>query len=102
MDTSEQPEVLRVLRQVEEMLIERVNPILQVSHARGGQYRYSGHTISFPQDISTIANKHPRRVEQIYYVIVRICGVEWRYCVFYVKRQCVMDAFHYKIEMDKY
>jgi hypothetical protein len=34
----------------------RVSPLLQVSHAQGGQYKYSGHTISFPQNINTIVN----------------------------------------------
>ena len=48
MDPSEKPHVLRVLTQVEEMLIACVNPILQVTHARGGIYKYSGHTINFP------------------------------------------------------
>jgi len=37
MDPGEQPLVLSILTQVEEMLISRVNPILQVTHARGGQ-----------------------------------------------------------------
>ena len=59
MDPGEQPLVLSILTQVEEMLILRVNPILQVTHACGGQYKYSGHTISFPQDISTILNFIP-------------------------------------------
>jgi predicted Fe-S protein YdhL (DUF1289 family) len=59
MDPGEKPHVLRVLTQVEEMLIARVNPILQVTHARGGKYKYSGHTISFPQDISVIARNLP-------------------------------------------
>ena len=45
---SEQPRVLGILTQVEEMLIALVSPILQVTHARGGQYKYSGHTICFP------------------------------------------------------
>jgi predicted Fe-S protein YdhL (DUF1289 family) len=47
MDPGDQPTVLSILTQVEEMLIARVSPILQVRHARGGQYKYSGHTISF-------------------------------------------------------
>jgi hypothetical protein len=56
MDPSHQPIVLSILTQVEEMLIARVSPILQVRHARGGQYKYSGHTISFPQQIVHIEN----------------------------------------------
>ena len=48
MDPSEQPYVLQNLPQVEEMFIACVNPILQVTHSCGGQYKYSSHTINFP------------------------------------------------------
>ena len=51
MDPDDQPIVLSILTQVKGMLIAQANPILQVRHARGGQYKYSGHTISFPQQI---------------------------------------------------
>ena len=46
MEPSIQPPVLAILTQVEEMLICRANPILQVTHAHGGQYKYYGHTIN--------------------------------------------------------
>eukprot|EP01018_Ginkgo_biloba_P021168 Gb_06945 [translate_table: standard] len=59
MDPKEQPYVLAVLTQVEEMLIARVSPILQVLHAPRGQYKYSGHTISFPQDIHNVTSSLP-------------------------------------------
>ena len=39
MDPGKKPHVLAVLTQVEEMLISRANPILQVTHAHGGQYK---------------------------------------------------------------
>ena len=45
MDLGNQPVVLLVLTQVEEMLISHANPILQVTHAHSGQYKYSVHTI---------------------------------------------------------
>ena len=48
MDLGNWPVVLAVLTQVEEMIISRANPILQVTHAHGGQYKYSGHTILLP------------------------------------------------------
>ena len=51
MDPGIQPPILAILTQVEEMLIFRANPILQVTHAYGGQYKYYGHTICFPQEI---------------------------------------------------
>ena len=59
MDPRNQPCELACLTQIEEMLIACVNPILQVTHAHGGQYKCLGHTITFPQDISTIATSLP-------------------------------------------
>ena len=55
MDPEAQPIDLENLTQVEEMLIARVSPILQVTHATGGQLKYRGHTISFPQNIESVA-----------------------------------------------
>ena len=40
MDPGIQSHVLAVLTQVEEMIISHVNPILQVTHAHDGQYKY--------------------------------------------------------------
>jgi predicted Fe-S protein YdhL (DUF1289 family) len=102
MDIDEKPHVLKVLTQVEEILIARVNPILQVTHARGGQYKYSGHTISFPQDISVIARNLPRRVEDIDFLIVRRRGAQSKYYECYVKTSWVMSALYNKIQMDKF
>ena len=48
MDSGNQPIFLPVLTQVEEIIISHANPILQVTHAHGGQYKYSRHTICFP------------------------------------------------------
>ena len=84
------------------MLIARVNPILQVTHARGGQYKYSGHTISFPQDIVSIAKTLPHRIEDLDILIVRREGPPSKHYDCIVSRSRVMDALHYKICMDKY
>ena len=59
MDPGDQPTALKKFNQVEEMLIARVGPILQVKHAMGGQYKYRKHTIIFPQDIQTITKILP-------------------------------------------
>ena len=45
MDLGIQPPVLATLTQVEEILISRTNPFLQVTHAHGCHYKYYGHTI---------------------------------------------------------
>lgn len=59
------------MTQVEEMLIAWVNQILQVVHACGGEYKYRVHMICPPQDISSIAKKLPRHVEELDFFIVR-------------------------------
>lgn len=59
MDPGEQPACLQHITQIEEMLIARVSPVLQVTYARRGQLKYSGHTICFPQDITVIATYLP-------------------------------------------
>jgi len=84
MDLGEEPKVIRFLTQVEEILIAQVNPILQVTHACGGQYKYSGHTISFPQYISSIVKMLPRRVKQRDFLIVRRGGVRYEFYECYV------------------
>lgn len=70
MDLGEQPLMLQKLTQVEEMLIAGVNPILQVIHTCGGQYKYNGHTISFPHDIKSIAKILPHRITDLDVLIV--------------------------------
>ena len=62
MDPGIQPPILAALTHVEEMLISSTNPVLQVTHAHGGQYKYFGHTIFFPQDISNITKYLPHLI----------------------------------------
>ena len=59
MDPGFQPHVLQDLTQVEEMLIARASPNLQVMHSIGGQYKYRGHTISFLQEIKDVVKTLP-------------------------------------------
>ena len=79
-----------------------MNPILQVTHARGGQYKYSGHTIIFPQDIISIVKTLPHRIEYLDILIIRREGPPSKHYDCIVSRSRVMDALHYKIRMDKY
>lgn len=41
------PDDLPELTQIEEMLIARVYPFVEIRSIRGQQYRYSGHVINF-------------------------------------------------------
>ena len=65
---------LPLLTQVEEMLIFHANQILQVMHAHGGHYKYSGHTICLPQDISNIATSLPHPISNLDILVVHKCN----------------------------
>ena len=71
MDPCIQPPVLAVVTQVEEILISHANPILQVTHGHGGHYKYSGHTICFPQDIANISKYLPHLISELDILVVR-------------------------------
>lgn len=102
MDPGEQPQCLKVLTQIEEMLIARISPILQVTYARGGQLKYSGHTICFPQDITTIASFLPRRIDDLDIIIVNKENIGHQKYNFYVSRSRVYEALQYKINNDPF
>ena len=70
MDPEPQLIGLENLTQVEEMPIARVSPILQVTHATGGQFKYRGHIISFPQNIESVAKKLPHLVKDLPMIVV--------------------------------
>ena len=74
MDLGAQPNVFSILTQIEEMLIARVSPILQARHARGGQYKYSGHTICFPQQNVNIESFLPCHLSNIDILVVKMHG----------------------------
>ena len=102
MDLGEQPHCLQILTQVEEMLIARISPILQVTYARGGQLKYNGYTICFPQDISTIATILPRTIHDLDIIIVNKENIDHQQYNFIVSRARVYEALHYKICNDPY
>ena len=82
------------------MLIAWVNPILQVTHACGGQYKYNGHTISFQQDISSIVKALPHRIEDLDILIFIREGTPSKHYDCIVSRSRVMNALHYKTRME--
>ena len=98
-----QPLVLASLTQIEEMLIARASPILQVMHSIGGQYKYRGHTISFPQEVKDVAKKLPRYIRELdLMIVVQKKGQKGSSYDFTVRKQQVMDALLYKIQHDPY
>lgn len=85
------------------MLIARASPILQVMHSISGQYKYRGHTISFPQEVKDVAKKLPRYIKDLdLMIVVEKKGLQGSSYDFTVKKQKVTDALWYKIENDPY
>ena len=70
MDPGTQPHILGVLTEVEDMLIAHASLILQVMHSIGGQYKYQGHTISFPQEVIDVVNTFPQYINNLYLMII--------------------------------
>ena len=64
------PEALKGLTQIEEMLIARVFPVMQVyTRPRGGQRAYRGHVLNLPHNVQKIADILPREPSVIPIVI---------------------------------
>ena len=84
------------------MLIARVSPILQVTYARDGQLKYSGHTISFPQEISNITSHQPNHVGDLDMLIVNKKSIGQQQYNFYVSRTQVSEVLRFKIQNDLY
>ena len=102
MDPGEQPICLQILTKVEEMLIEKVSPVLQVTYARGSQLKYSSHTIYFPQDISAIATQLPGYINTLDILIINKKNINNQYYSFHVNRNNIFEALTYKIKYDPY
>lgn len=86
---------------MEEMLISRVLPMMQVRYTKGRQLCYKDHIINFPQNIATIATRLPRLPEDTDTVIIRRDTVDLtRHVDFVVRREKVREALQYKINHD--
>lgn len=102
MDPNPQPHVLFVLTQDEHILIAHVNSILQVTHACGGQYKYVGHTISFPKDIRYIVTSFPHMHLDLNIFFVNIFSSDQKSYEFFVSRVWVEVSLQYKWTNDPY
>ena len=84
------------------MLISRANPILQVTRARNGKYKYYVHTIFFPQYISNIATYLPHLISELDILVVCKCNSTNNPYELFDSRTRVLAALQYKMENDPY
>ena len=90
---SEVPLELQGLTQVEEMLIARAFPVIQVyTKPNGGQKAYKGHVLTLPHDVQSIANVLPRYPSDIPVIVFKLDGKESKSKELRVRRKKVIDA----------
>lgn len=86
------PEELKKLTLLEEMLIARVLPEMMVVRLKGGQFGYSAHCISFPQETVAIATCLPKNIADLDVVIIKKIGLHNNHKDFLVNRSRVLAA----------
>ena len=65
MDPVPVPDQLQNLTFIEEQLIARIHPVISVYRIKGGQFKYSGQVINFPQDVFDLVDSLPHSIENI-------------------------------------
>ena len=87
------PACLSGLTQVEEMLISRALPIMQVyTKPRGGQLSYKGHVITLPNNIKEIVNVLPHSPKDIPILIFQFTSNDGSSREFKVRREVILNA----------
>ena len=76
---SKVPLELQGFTQVEEMLIARAFPVFQVyTKPNGGQKAYTGHVLTLPNDVQSIANILPRYPSDIPVTVFKLDRKEYK------------------------
>lgn len=94
MDPGPVPNELSGLTYVEQQLIARVHPVMNVYKIKGHQIGYSGNVINFPQEVTELASKLPHRVHDLTSLLVmRVKQAnEEGFVEFHVRAKKVQDA----------
>ena len=105
MDPGAVPEALQDLTTVEQMLIARVAPVMSVMRLpeyRGGQWRFKGHVVRYPQDIQSVVSVLPRVSVDVLVLRSQQSANADAVREFRVRRQRVHDALLWLMELNCY
>ena len=84
------------LTQVEEMLIARAFPVIQVyTKPNEEQKAYKGHVLTLPHDVQNIADVLPRYPSDIPVIVFKFDGKDNRSKELRVRRQKVINALRW-------
>ena len=92
MDPGTLPPELTDLTVVEEQLISRVSPCINVHMLKHGGIAASGHCVTFPQEVDEPAKIFPRLPEEIHLLKIRKTGAQDSSKEFKVRRYKVQSA----------
>ena len=92
------PNELQDLTQIEEMLIARALPIMNVYVKPGGQRGFSGHCINLPQQVSELAQSLPRYSKHVSLLLVTMNGKDKVFKDVIVRRSKVQQALIWLIQ----
>ncbi|XP_053389337.1 uncharacterized protein LOC128552332 [Mercenaria mercenaria] len=95
MDPLEVPEELRNLTLIEQQLISRISPIINVHLLKHGGIAANGHCVTFPQCINEPAQILPLLPEEIKIIRVRKCGSVDSFKEYNVRRAEIEYALHW-------
>lgn len=96
------PIELQDLTQIEEMLIARALPIMNVYVKPGGQQGFSGHCINLPQQLSELAQSLPRHPRHVSLLLVTMKGKDNACQDVVVRRGKVQQALNWLIQNNPY
>src|SRR5256885_14183842 len=71
MDPRDVLDELKGLTDIKEMLIAQVFTVMTIYRLRGGQTRYRGNVINFPQDINEFTKRLPRHPSTLDVLVIR-------------------------------
>jgi len=105
MDPGAVPESLQNLTTMEQMLIARVAPVMSVMRLpeySGGQWRFKGHVVCFPQDIPPVVSVLPRVSVDVLVLRSQQSANADAVREFRVRRQTVHNALLWLMEHSRY
>ena len=98
---SQVPPELQGLSQVEEMLIARAFPIMNIyCKSRSGQRAYKGHVITMPTDVQVVANTLPNIVEELPIIRLSSSDGNFKSKDFRARRQKVLCALQWLVRFN--
>jgi energy-coupling factor transporter ATP-binding protein EcfA2 len=102
MDPGDQPNQLKNLTLIEQLLIAQVHPVLCVFRLKGGQYGYRGQVVNLPQNLDSFTTNLPRALNSLSSILIIQREFKNEVREFRVNKKRVFDALNWLKNNNKY